>query len=108
MSYSINLSNITLLILLSMLNSTEINSIYIYKKENFLDFLPEVGRANRDRDNKDSYSYLFIKSNSYKLINENPPNFEINIESFYNIDKFYLSRYINEKICRRRIIKYYL
>ena len=54
-SYSIDPSNITLLILLSILNSTKINSIYIYKKETFLDFLPEVNRVNRDRDNKNSY-----------------------------------------------------
>ena len=80
--------------------------IYIYKKQNFIDFLQEVGRAGRD--NKDSYSYFFIKSDSYKLGDKNPPNFKNNIESFRDIDKFYLLQYINKKICRRRIINYYL
>jgi len=78
--------------------------IHIFKQYKIIDYFQEGGRAARD--NNKGVNTLFIRKESYaKSINIDGTENEF--ELFEKIDKNELIKYINEPVCRRRILENY-
>jgi len=78
--------------------------IHIFKQYKIIDYFQEGGRAARD--NNKGVNTLFIKKESYAksfLIDGTENEFEL----FEKIDKNELIKYVNEPVCRRRILENY-
>jgi len=78
--------------------------IHIFKQYKIIDYFQEGGRAARD--NNKGVNTLFIKKELYAksfVIDGTKNEFEL----FEKIDKNKLIKYINEPVCRRRVLENY-
>lgn len=93
LSHGINIPNIRYIIHLGELYS-------------LIDYIQETGRGGRD--GKPSKGVIFTNTSFYSLKNKELPTFNKTFQSFKEIDRYFLDLFINERICRRRIINRYL
>ena len=80
--------------------------LHIFHHQSLISYLQESDRCGRN--NQDSESIIFIYHNQYQLIENLDINSELNYDSFQYIDKFKFYQYINESVCRRRVINQYV